>query len=765
MFSPLEEWAEAIRLPTLSVIVGFFIAASLPSQPAVAGVDGTGQRGSAHAGESRSITGLITDATRARLPRALVVIRQENGQVAAATQTNERGEFAADLPEGDYRISVNLAGFASIKDRPLEVKADTPPVVLSMEVRFIEEQIVVTATRNAALLPQIGSAVTVVSGTSPEYSGATSVADLLRKMEGLTMVESGGHGQIASLFVRGGESDYSKVLIDGVTVNSPGGAFNFAGLSAADIERVEMVRGPQSALYGSDAIAGTLQVFTRRGTSAGLSPAPRFAVEAGSFSTLRYAVGVDGKGDRADYALSFTRLDTDNDAVNGSFNQETLSANAGWRPSTQLDLRGIFRSDAGRTGVPGPWAIRPPDLEEFYRHRHIAGGVTLTHFFSPYLSQKYSYSVSDSRQFSADPVDSGPAVVRYGDREAPWPSFDYVYQTLNRTRRQRIGYQSDIVAPRGHLLSAGADYERESGVIGDPNEKPLRASRDNYGVYFQDQWAGWDRVFTAAGVRLEHSSSYGFYATPRLSMALHLHRPAIPGPLGLTKLRFNYGLGIKAPELVETYSQSPYFRGNPDLRPEKATSFDAGIEQSFGTGRGTAAVTYFDNRFREQIGYAVTDYQTFEGSFFNIGRTRARGIETLLRMTLGSGWEAGGGYTFLDSAVLESSNPFDPVFTAGQWLLRRPRHSGYLDLEWKPGSWTLAASALMVGRRADSDFAGLGVTHNPGYMVLNLLANFRIGESTSVYAAVNNALNTRYMEVFGYPALRAHFRIGIRAGF
>ncbi len=730
-----------------------------------AGAQGRAQEAPARSGEPKRITGLITDATHAPLPRAAVVIRDKAGQTAASTQTNARGEFAADLPDGIYTISVNLAGFASITDHLLEVRTDTPPVTLSMEVRSIEQQIVVTATRNEALLPQIGSAVTVVPGDTLSRSGVVSVAEVLRKVEGSTMVQSGGYGQLASLFVRGGESDYTKVLIDGIPVNSPGGAFNFANLSTADVERVEIVRGPQSALYGSDAIAGTLQVFTRRGTSMHLSPAPRFAVEGGSFSTLRYAGGVDGKVDRADYALSFTRFDTDNEVVNSSFNQETIAANVGWQPSQRLGLRTIFRSEAGRAGVPGPSAIRPPDPDEYYRHRDLIGGVTLTHVYSFSLSQKFSYSVSDSRQFSEDPEDSGPSVVRYGDREAPWPSLDFVYQTLNHTRRQHIGYQSDIVLPGGHLFSAGADYEHESGVIGDPNEKPLRATRDSYGAYFQDQWAFWGRMFATAGVRLERHDSFGFYATPRISMALHAHQPASKGILGLTKIRCSYGLGIKAPTLMESYSESPYFRGNPDLKPEKATSFDAGIEQSFGSGRGTVAVTYFDNRFREQIGYAVTDYQTFEGSFFNIGRTRARGIETLLLTSLGSGWEVGGGYTFLDSAVLESSNPFDPVFTRGQWLLRRPRHSGYLDLRWKPGKWTFEASSLMVGKRVDSDFAGLGVTHNPGYMVLNVLANFRIGESTAVYAVVNNALNTSYMEVFGYPALRSHFRVGVRTGF
>jgi len=199
--------------------------------------------------------------------------------------------------------------------------------------------------------------------------------------------------------------------------------------------------------------------------------------------------------------------------------------------------------------------------------------------------------------------------------------------------------------------------------------------------------------------------------------------------------------------------------------PEKAISFDAGIEQQLAGGRALAALTWFENRFRDQIGYAVTDYQTFEGSFFNLGRTRARGLETVVRGRLGEAWHLSGAYTYMDSRVLESASPGDPVFAEGQPLLRRPRHSGAVDLRWQPGRWTLGANALMVGRRADSDFAGLDIAENPGYLVVNFLSSLRLTESASVYVLVNNALNQRYMEVFGYPALRAHFRAGIRLGF
>jgi outer membrane cobalamin receptor len=319
--------------------------------------------------------------------------------------------------------------------------------------------------------------------------------------------------------------------------------------------------------------------------------------------------------------------------------------------------------------------------------------------------------------------------------------------------------------PHGHLFTAGGDYERESGTVGDPQLNPLQAIRNNFGGYFQDQCSLRNRLFTAAGVRLERNDSFGFFAAPRLSMALLTHEPAQGSTLGLTKLKANFGLGIKEPSLIESFSTSPFFRGNPTLRPERAVSFDTGIEQHFGSGRNVVEIAYFENHFRNQIGFEVTDFSTFEGTFFNIGKTRARGVETVLRMDLDWHWEIAGAYTYMDSKVLESTNASDPAFAKGQELFRRPRNSGYLDLRWKPGRWTFGATGILVGSRVDSDYSYLGITRNDRYGILNLLASYSMGGGTFLFVTVNNALNASYMEVLGYPALRANFRVGIRKGF
>jgi vitamin B12 transporter len=723
------------------------------------------QDGTPGSKEPKKISGRVADRSGAPLPRVLVDVRDEPGRIVASTQTNGRGEFSLELAEGIYILSVKLGGFAPLDSRRFEVTPYTAPLQLTLEVSSLREQIVVTATQTETPMSQVGNSVTVISGEKLAEEGLPSVAEALRKIAGATLVQSGPIGQVTSLFLRGGNAQYNKVLIDGIPVNEPGGAYNFANLASSNIERIEVVRGPQSAIFGSDAVSGVVQIFTRQGTSEGLAPKPGILLEGGDYGTFRYGGSLEGSSDRLDYAVSFSRLDTDNQVLNGSFNEETISGNLGVRPSQKTELRAVFRSEAGRAGTPGPWAFERPDPEDYYRRRDEAGSLAFTHFATVSWTQKLSYSVSDSRQLSADPIDSGSFVPEYQGIKAPYAFSDYVYQNLNQTRRQKFNYQSDLILPGDHLLTAGADFEHQSGRIGDPQLNPTIASRDNFGGYIQDQWSLSNRFFAAGGVRFDHNGSFGFYASPRASLAFLAHQTESGSAWGLTKIRANFGLGIKEPTLVESFSQSPYYLGNPTLRPMKATCFDAGIEQQFQSGRSALEATYFESHFRDQIEFNITNDQTWEGSFFNLGKSQTRGVEIVARHNPRRDVEISGSYTYLDSKILESSNSADSIYAKGRELLRRPRNSGIVDVRWKPGRWILSAMGVFLGSRADSDFSNLGLTRNKRYMVLDLMAGLQLGGGVSLYAKVNNALNESYMEVLGYPAPRANYRIGLNAGF
>ncbi len=708
--------------------------------------------------ERGKVTGMVVDQSGAPIPRAFVSIRSEAGQNLISALTDAEGRFDFELAEGKYELDAGASGMAPLQRQPLEVGAGMPPLTLTLSIPSITEQIVVTATRTDTLMAQLGSSTTVIRGVDLEREGIGSIADALRRTAGLHVVQSGIPGQLTSLFLRGGESDYIKVLIDGIPVNEPGGSFNFANLSPSSIDRIEIVRGPQSALFGSDAMAGVIQIFTKRGTAEGLGGRPHVAFEGGSFHTLRYEAGLDGKGESLDYSASFARLDTDNNVRNGSYNNETISGNLGYQFTPNARLRAVFRSDAGRAGVPGQWGFHRPDPDQFYRHRSLAGGITFTHLATPRWAQTLSYTIHDSREYSEN-ADSGSYVARYGSRVSA-PQYDFPYETLSLSRRQKIEYQTEHTISHALLVSAGVEVERETGSVGEPGSPG--AKRVNYGGFLQEQWFLHRDFFVSLGVRLEHNESYGFSASPRVSVAWLVNQPSKSGALGLTKIRANYGLGTKEPTLVESSSRSPYFPGNPDLEAERSLSFDVGIEQQFRNGEGFAEVTYFDNRFRNQIGFVVTDFTTFTGSFFNIGRTRARGMEINFRQTVAKDWQVAGSYTFLDSLILENQAVIDPIYAPGSPLPRRPRHTGSLGLKWMPGRWTLGAAGTVVGSRPDTDFLGLGLQRSRGYGFLDLLLSFRLLSGVTVFAVVNNALDRSYMEVLGYPALPARFRIGLR---
>jgi outer membrane receptor protein involved in Fe transport len=223
--------------------------------------------------DTQRVSGEIVDTSGAPLPRASVEIRDDQGRLIAATQTNSRGQYALDLPR-KYTLSVILAGFASVKDRIVEVPGETSLQPLTLQISPHQEKVVVTATRTETPLSLVGSSVTTISGDELSLKGTSSVSDALREIAGISVVQSGGVGKVTSLFLRGGESDYTKILVDGIPINEPGGSYNFSNLSTSSIDRIEVVRGPQSALFGSDAITGVIQIFTKRGKSEGYHPNP-----------------------------------------------------------------------------------------------------------------------------------------------------------------------------------------------------------------------------------------------------------------------------------------------------------------------------------------------------------------------------------------------------------------------------------------------------------------------------------------------------------
>ena len=709
---------------------------------------------------SSPVTGVVVDSGGRPLPRAHVRVRAGDSTVTTFTAVD--GTFRVDAASlTGCTIEASLEGFAT----DTEACAATP-VRLTLAVAPVAEHIVVSATRTDAPAGQIAPDVTVFDRADLERLQHPLLGDLLRGTPGATIVATGAPGGVTTLFVRGGESNYTKVLLDGVPLNEPGGAFNLNNVTTENLERIEIVPGANSALFGSDAMTGVVQLFTRRGETA----TPRIDVrfEGGSFNTVRGSAGIAGRYDRVDYSASGSGLSTDNHVPNDDFSNVTFSGSAGLHVSAKSSLRFVGRTERGRNGVPGQTDFGRPDLDAFFQRHDGAWGASFDRTAGAW-HQHASYGLAISHQTSTNLQIDPPYTPTFDGRTAPFEFSDFPYNNRSDLRRHHASYQTDVTSSTAragtHVDTALLDWDGERATLTDVlADEATPASRDNVGVSLQHQ-ALWSRAFATAGVRFEHNASFGNAAVPRGSAAYYLRQSS--GAVGSTRISVSAGLGIKEPSVLQSFSLNPAFLGNPDLKPERSRTFDAGVEQRLAFDRVRLNVTWFANRYRNIISTRTTSFDPFRSDYFNVGLTRARGIEASGDVALVRGFRARAGYTFLDSKILESTSEFSEVFQAGNQAFRRPRHSGYVQAGWSAARASVDLTGSLVGRRVDSDFSALEppLLFNDGYQDWNVRAAARLSRQLWVTFAVDNLADRHYMEPLGYPALGRAVRIGVRTSF
>jgi len=709
---------------------------------------------------SLDVTGSVTDQSGRPLPRAIVQVVAADGSTAASTFTDPDGAFhIANAPDG-CRLQASLTGFTTAT-APCSASA----VTLALSVAPLAEHVVVSATRTEAPSGQVGAALTVFDNTEIERRQQPLVSDLLRDAPGAVVARTGAPGGLTSLFVRGGESTYTKVLLDGVPLNDPGGAFDLSNITSQNLDRIEFVRGANSALYGSDAMTGVVQLFTKRGATA--KPAYYFSIEGGSFSTARASAGVAAKAGRADYSLDVAGYSTDNDVPNNQFRNTTVSGSAGTALAQDASLRFIGRIEDGRAGTPGQTAFGRPDLDAYYKRLDGVWGVSFDQSLGAF-HQRATYGLNIQHQQSTDLLADPPYTPSFDGHTSPFEFDDFTFDSRTNLTRHRASYQADetwTTAHAGtHVDTALVDWDGERATLVDALANTSdRESRDNVGVSLQHQ-ALWSQAFVTAGVRFEHNASFGNAIVPRVSAAAYLRKST--GTIGSTRVHATAGSGIKEPNFTQSFSTSPFFLGNPDLKPERSRSFDAGVEQRLAGDRARVDVTWFDNRYKDIIGLQIIDPAAFTSQYFNIGLTTAKGAELSGDVALVRGLRAKAGYTYLDSNILQSTST-SPVFQPGNEAFRRPKHSGFVDLGWVDPHGTIDLTGTFVGRRVDSDFSSLepAITSNDGHALWDLRASVRVTRRVSLTGALDNLTDRHYMEPLGYPALGRAVRGGIRVRF
>lgn len=703
-----------------------------------------------------SLSGDVRTTNGNALQQLVLVLTGPAGERSVVT--GPEGRFrVAELVSGDYVIALSTPGFVLMPQPRVTIADGETTLSLVLAPARLREHVLVSATRGEAAASTLGMATSALDREQIAERQAPALLDLLQGLPGLATARTGGIGSQGSLFVRGGESRFARILVDGIPVNQPGGSFDFGSALPFELERVEVVRGAASSLYGTDALAGVIELVTGR-AQPGERPGFRGEAEAGSFASTRFQAGTSGRSRNLDWNAGLLRLDTDNQVPNNAFRETAVAASLGLELGERTNARLVIRAEDSSLGTPGQTTFGPADLEGSFDRRDLVTGVSLRQARGASTHQ-LRFGFARSHQLSRDPVDSGSFVPEFEDQLAAFALFDFVdalgYQ--NDTDRLSAGYLAEIQAGSSHLVTAGLDLEHETGSIGSRAEPLLSPTRTNAGGYLQGRFVLGARAHLTLGGRLEHNDNFGWEAVPRAALAVQLR-----GGRDATTLRASTGKGIKEPDFSQSYGVSFFAQGNPDLQPERSRSLDFGFEQRLASGRARVEATCFDHRYDDQIAYQIVDFDSFQGSYVNLGETRARGVETLVEVAPIRELSLSGQYTYLDGRIVTSGNAFDPVYAAGKSLLRRPKHQGSLSVQGRRGRASLGATLLLVGKRADSDFAGIGLLENTGYTRFDARLRVSLGHGFEAYAVSENLFDESYMEALGYPSLGRAVRAGLR---
>jgi len=780
---------------------------------------------SAFAAETASIHGVITDPTGAVIHGATAELLQGSTRIATTT-TDAEGNFQLSAPRsGHYSVRASAAGFALQQSSLIYVtEGKSVTQDLALAVGSVSQQIVVTATGVALPESQVGASVSLI--TSDQFQEKLEALEPLRQVPGLQIVATGQRGFTSSLFIRGGESTANKVLLDGVPINEIGGRVDFSGVLTTGIDRQEVLRGPNSVLYGADALAGVLSLTTSRGTT----PLPRlaYAFDAGNFRTLHQDASLGGTFHQFDYFSEFSRLDTANSEPNATFHNATYAGNFGWAPAVSTDLRLTVRRVGATVGEPNAIDFFGIPDDSFLTQHNTFVSATLTNQTSSRWHNLLRYGAVRLDSLNVNPTPSGifdPVSGQFlgntvtirganGFSTTGRAILDFAgtfpQRTPILTNRDFLDVQSDYTV-NPHLTALfGFRFE---------NERVAPIERNNFSYTGELHWNLWNRLYATAGFGIENNAVFGVAATPRVSLAYYLFRPQSTGRFNGTKLKFNYGLGIKEVDvffqqtsLFNLLSQQPggaqtiaQFHIAP-IGPERSRSFDFGLEQFAWNGRARFGVTFFHNGFTDLIEFIsdpgaleklgvpqpialqVTSQPPLFGASVNSLATRALGAETEVEVSLGHGFSARAAYTYLDGVVQRSfssdelSPSFNPAFPTipigafsplvGNRPFNRAPHSGSFYLGYSKPKFTITASGNLVSRRDGSTFLfdqffGPGMllpnrNLQQGYEKIDLSGSYRVSRHLEFYSLVENLASQHYDPVIGFPALPLTFRAGLR---
>jgi vitamin B12 transporter len=623
------------------------------------------------------------------------------------------------------------------------------------------ERIVVTATRLPVPVEQSPSAVTVIGQDEFSARQIDRAADALRSVPGLSVVQSGAPGSLTSVFTRGLKSEHTQVLLDGIPLNQGlAGLFNFADLTTSGIDRIEVERGPQSTLYGPRALAGTIQLFSRRGDleNSGTAPTVTLSAEGGTFSTFREQAAVTGAIRGFDYSLAASRLDTDNDRPNNQYRLTDSLVNVGYTVPRPGSAPALSAKDGKAFTSSNRLLDDGPPLARFgFLFTYSLADIGLPNtIFAPRPLDNFL----TERTLFAPNVEFNPTrwwhhrlVLEYDEeRQVNNPNDDgFTGPTRGQFNRYQIDYQNDIELTRWLTLTSGAFYEQTFAL----QRRPQVAFGPGYIKDFTENEAGFVQasikpikyLLLVAGGRYDHFNQFGDVWTYRVAGSYLFERTQ-------TTLRSSVATGFSPPT-----PQDKIFGNNLNLDPEKTFGFDVGFEQGLFKNRLRFGANYFHNDLSNVIGFD----QAF--NTFNLGSARTQGAEAFARWEPVDGLLLRASYTYLDA---EKTSSLDISAPEGSRLPRRPRQEAFVSAAYR---WprpldklTTTLEAKFVNAREEGSF-GAPNFDIEDYSVLRFLADYAVNDHVRVFGRVENLTDEQYSEVFGYPALGRAFIGGLNVRF
>ena len=600
----------------------------------------------------------------------------------------------------------------------------------------------VTATRKAVPISNIGFSIKVIERETIESQGAHTLAQVLETVPGFNVVRSGSYGGPTSVFVRGGESDFNLVMIDGVQINQPGGSLDFSNLSTTNVERIEIVRGPGSVLYGAEAVSSIINIVTTRGEG---NLGANVRVEGGSFDTYRSSGGLSGGTENVGYSLSGFYSDTDGFLpFNRGYEHSEFSGRLDLKLWTGAGINTMIRHRDSEQHFPTDSSGDVVDPNDF----RVGQDTIYSMRFNQVFNSRYTSTIQYGHHF----MKATDFTIADGVRD----DFDFTFERQNA--RNYFDWQNDLILGDRHLLTMGLSYDKEES--GTHLEE-----RHSVGFYAQDQFSVKERFFFTTGFRFDKNDRFKDFIAANFSASFRIHPYA--------RLKASVGNGFRSPSFDEILGFPNFeIKGNTQLKPEQNVGVDAGVDFYFPLRPSGVSVSVFLNHFSDLIEFSFA-VPIGSPNYLNIEKARSQGVEFEAFHGIWAGFKLGGGYTFTDTKVTDSGSAAGDNFIECEKLLRSPRQMGFVYLSRSGNRLSGRMDFKFKGNREDRkffpDFTSARV-ELPGYLKIDFGLRFSIlrwnsHRDLAVTVRGENILNEEYEEVAGFASPGRRVMVGLRLGF